>query len=219
MKWEEFYAKYTDMTNRERRLAIESLANIGSSEEICDSAVFIDHEPTKMLLVSKAVELGCVFSHIDFCRLSGELSDVSLARIIRRANITFGSSDEVTDTLESILNRKVNDELYKRAVKAGVIFTKAQLERLGRRSGLSLHQREIDEAQATDKPGFFSVLSILLDSTGSDKKKYHGQCDGNCASCPAHYGYRYGRWYYGHGHHYGCEYGGNGGADGKTNRD
>lgn len=29
------------------------------------------------------------------------------------------------------------------------------------------------------------------------------------ANCPPHYGYRYGRWYYGKGHQYGCEFGGN----------
>ena len=45
------------------------------------------------------------------------------------------------------------------------------------------------------------------------------KCDGNCDQCPPHYGYRYGRWYYGHGHQHGCERGGNGGATGKTYRD
>ena len=34
-------------------------------------------------------------------------------------------------------------------------------------------------------------------------------CDGDCANCPPHYGYRYGRWYYGKGHQYGCELSGN----------
>lgn len=30
--------------------------------------------------------------------------------------------------------------------------------------------------------------------------------------CPPHYGYRYGRWYYGHDHVHGCEFGGNKGS-------
>lgn len=46
-----------------------------------------------------------------------------------------------------------------------------------------------------------------------------GHCNGDCDSCPAHYGYRYGRWYYGHGHQRGCQRGGNGGASGRTYRD
>ena len=45
------------------------------------------------------------------------------------------------------------------------------------------------------------------------------RCNGDCDNCPAHYGYRYGRWYYGHGHQHGCVRGGNGGATGRTNRD
>ena len=45
------------------------------------------------------------------------------------------------------------------------------------------------------------------------------RCNGDCDNCPSHYGYRYGRWYYGHGHQHGCERGGNGGASMRTFRD
>ena len=38
---------------------------------------------------------------------------------------------------------------------------------------------------------------------------HSGRCEGDCSKCPAHYGYRYGRWYYGHDHSEGCEFGGN----------
>ena len=47
------------------------------------------------------------------------------------------------------------------------------------------------------------------DSKPERKKRHSGRCDGDCANCPAHYGYRYGRWYYGHSHTEGCEFGGN----------
>lgn len=47
-------------------------------------------------------------------------------------------------------------------------------------------------------------------SEETPKKKTHtGKCDGDCANCPPHYGYRYGRWYYGHDHVHGCQFGGN----------
>lgn len=54
---------------------------------------------------------------------------------------------------------------------------------------------------------------------GKTGGKKGGHCDGDCANCPAHYGYRYGRWYYGHGHQWGCSRGGNGGRTGRTLRD
>ena len=52
-------------------------------------------------------------------------------------------------------------------------------------------------------------------STNGKSKKHSGKCDGDCKNCPPHYGYRYGRWYYGHGHIEGCEFGGNKGDGGR----
>ena len=81
------------------------------------------------------------------------------------------------------------------------------------------------------KLGFWGTLGAILSSSessssgssswslSSKKKKDTGHCDGDCANCPPHYGYRHGRWYYGHGHQHGCERGGNGGASGKCYRD
>ena len=56
---------------------------------------------------------------------------------------------------------------------------------------------------ATHYAHWFQPLS------GITSEKHDGHCDGDCANCPSHYGYRYGRWYYGKGHQYGCEFGGN----------
>lgn len=71
------------------------------------------------------------------------------------------------------------------------------------------------------KQGFFSslmggigVYSIFHFLFGSKSEKtpnrYNNRvCNGDCKHCPPHYGYRYGRWYYGHHHNHGCEFGGN----------
>ena len=82
-----------------------------------------------------------------------------------------------------------------------------------------------DYAPKKAKVGFWSALGTLLSSSpssssssgsvssgsswSSSKKKHSGNCDGDCANCPPHYGYRYGRWYYGHSHSEGCVFGGN----------
>lgn len=68
------------------------------------------------------------------------------------------------------------------------------------------------------KPGFLAALLMTATRRGKYKPSA-GKCNGDCAHCPPHYGYRYGRWYYGHGHQYGCEFCGNGGCNGKCNRD
>ena len=68
-------------------------------------------------------------------------------------------------------------------------------------------------------PGLLTTLLAAFTFSGSGRKRDSGRCDGDCAHCPPHYGYRYGRWYYGHGHDWGCELRGNGGCSGKCTRD
>ena len=74
--------------------------------------------------------------------------------------------------------------------------------------------------QRNSSAGLFAMLlgAQMLSGSGS-KTRESRSCNGDCDNCPPHYGYRYGRWYYGHGHQGGCERGGNGGASGRTYRD
>ena len=58
-------------------------------------------------------------------------------------------------------------------------------------------------------PWLFALLVAAGCSNKKHKHRHNGRCDGDCANCPPHYGYRYGRWYYGHGHVRGCVFGGN----------
>ena len=65
------------------------------------------------------------------------------------------------------------------------------------------------------KLGFFGTLFHVIAGVGAASNhgnRHNGRCNGDCANCPLHYGYRYGRWYYGHDHVHGCEFGGNRGS-------
>lgn len=73
--------------------------------------------------------------------------------------------------------------------------------------------------QPPKKTGFFGALAAAFAASPKKQPLQAGRCTGDCAHCPPHYGYRYGRWYYGHGHDWGCEFCGNGGCNGKCNRD
>ena len=67
------------------------------------------------------------------------------------------------------------------------------------------------------KYSFWDLLfgaSSESSASSLSKKKDHGRCDGDCKNCPPHYGYRYGRWYYGKDHTEGCTRGGNRGGGG-----
>ena len=77
----------------------------------------------------------------------------------------------------------------------------------------TVEEEFFDEPVASaPKIGFFTKLFAgigIADALSSSHASHPGHCTGDCANCPPHYGYRYGRWYYGHGHVHGCEFGGN----------
>ena len=142
---------------------------------------------------------------------------------------------------------ELEDLLYKKAVAAGVEFTEEEklsmrnlgeiirdainsmpsdeeIEQFGKNIQVLCDQLEAVQNPPKPRLGFGGGLLAILAGifSGFNKgftHKHSHQCMGNCASCPPHYGYRYGRWYYGHGHQWGCELGGNGGASGRTYRD
>lgn len=99
------------------------------------------------------------------------------------------------------------------------------IRKISKHSGIPYaDQDELDEEiplkeTRPKKPGLFHGILMSLALADRSKSKNTGRCTGDCAHCPPHYGYRYGRWYYGHGHTDGCEFGGNGGCSGKCNLD
>ena len=82
---------------------------------------------------------------------------------------------------------------------------------LARRVGIDAPRHQEPPSPPRAKPGFFTLLAVVLTGAGlADRtRSRERRCNGDCANCPPHYGYRHGRWYYGKGHQYGCEFGGN----------
>ena len=104
------------------------------------------------------------------------------------------------------------------------LMSDAEVEKVAQKHGITIEGEEEDEFWEDPAPqrkrsgiGLFGALLIGLSLFGGkprSKKKHNGRCDGDCANCPPHYGYRYGRWYYGRHHQYGCQFGGNHGGGG-----
>ena len=177
----------------------------------------------------------------DFYSAYSDWTEEILLRRVKKLK-DFGPSDEVADAIANMPSSELDELLYKKALAAGIKFTIDELEQMGKWGDalnrvtetvltdeaidqfVSNAEAIADEYEAMVKPqrrtGFWGAL-IGLFSGASNSTHHHdnGRCNGDCANCPAHYGYRYGRWYYGHGHQRGCERGGNGGASGRTYRD
>jgi len=146
----------------------------------------------------------------------------------------IGPGAEVVEVVMYTDDPKVKAQLIRKAMELEVEFSQDDFSNLygelpdelyaqvGQYAGFDPENPYFEEAEASpafeeeaEAPvGFWGFLGALFGSSGRSHR-----CDGNCAACPAHYGYRYGRWYYGHGHQYGCERGGNGGQTGRTYKD
>lgn len=163
-----------------------------------------------------------------------------LRRISKLKNI--GNPDEVCEVICCMPDSECEDALYKKALSLGTKFNNRHLEDMCR---LEIDDKDIseeEERQIEDnvdamledlgiihpfeefkprKSGFFGTMFAVLAALGGagKRKRNSNYCDGNCNSCPRHYGYRYGRWYYGRGHRYGCQHGGKGNDPKRTARD
>ena len=172
----------------------------------------------------------------DFYNSWSDWSDEILLRRIGKLK-KFGPPDEVAEVILNTPTVETWDLLYEKAVASGVRFTNEQLEEMGElclEEGESYGEEEptpdfdanvrklvaaLDAAKNQPKQRVGLFGGLFQHSASSGKKKASRYCDGDCANCPPHFGYRYGRWYYGRGHQYGCMRGGNGGAKGKVNMD
>lgn len=198
--WDEYYEKFYDWSESTRVSSLSGLTSLGPAEEVGEiiSELRSDASAANRLL-RKAVEEKLEFSVdelIDF--LSDNDKELAVAAV-------YNSSGRLSAEDMEDLYGMVDDEVIRDICS---------------RRNLPLPEdlRE-DEEQLTQTPkksGFFGTLfaaaaaAKLTDITS--RKNHNGRCNGDCANCPPHYGYRYGRWYYGHDHDFGCEFGGNKGS-------
>lgn len=174
----------------------------------------IDEEPV-VQLIERICQRPNYFKDTELVSLCENLADDETIEKLLRSNKSRFSED----ALNSLCDLCVDEEI---------------IRMISQRSGIPYSDPDADEDigldEFIDTPypeptkkkglGFWGTVAVVAGvasglSGNSKKKKHSGRCDGDCANCPPHYGYRYGRWYYGHGHMHGCQFGGNrgGGSD------
>ena len=198
MNWDDFYERFYDWADSTKLSRISSLESIGSEEDVYEIAMEYAYMGNKECtrFLKKAISLNATFSAANIIELMYSVDESFIYELAKHNNTPY-SEDNI-------------DEL-------SVYLTPEQIKSLGLKESFT----EDDDKDDNQKSGFFITLLGVLGIMGDkNSQSAHSQkCDGDCDNCPAHYGYRYGRWYYGHGHQRGCERGGNGGASGKCNRD
>lgn len=200
--WDEYYEKFYDWSTSTQISRMSSLTSFGSSSEVAEVAQEFMDEKVASRFIKKAITSGVQFTPEEIYDLSGCCDTATMNLLLESAKCHF--TQEQLEELDGV----VDEEILKKAAKRNHVT-------------LFDYDDEIEEddfaveEEQSPKIGFFTALALGLGLVGrSSPHKHNGKCNGDCSNCPAHYGYRYGRWYYGHHHTHGCEFGGNKGSGG-----
>jgi len=208
MDWETYYDKFYDWATSTQISRMSSLTSYGASSEVAEVAQEYMDEEAASRLIKKAVAYGVQFTPEEIYDLSGCCNIAAMNALLKASKCRF-----TQEQLEDLWGAVDDDILDKVAARNHIrLFEDNACE-----NTLSLDTDEESDDESNDKLGFFGKLAMAIGISGAidrDHRQHPGHCTGDCANCPPHYGYRYGRWYYGHDHVHGCEFGGNKGGGG-----
>lgn len=236
LSWEEYYDGFYDWSTSTQKRYAGRLSGYGPAEEVweiaqeleCEDGAFaakfvekafaggVRFTPEQVLEMTDTVDkslLGKIAGQtaVPFDRDQLEeiyllIDDSSFERISRRAGIDIFEDEEPDFGLEDgILSYHSEKDTHPAEMD------QEAFAELARRVGIDAPRHQEPPSPPRDKPGFFTLLAAALTgvSLADRTRSQERRCNGDCANCPPHYGYRHGRWYYGKGHQYGCEFGGN----------
>lgn len=207
MTWEDYYEGFYDWSPGTQKNYTYRLSDYGPADEVWEVAqeLAFQDEAFAAKFLEKALAAGVRFAPEQVLEMAGTVEESVLGKIAEQTDVPF--------------DREQLEEIY-------MMIDDDSFRKISRWAKIDVFD---DEPAAHDQPeqvryilpkkkkvGLFTALAALAAGSalaGRGRKKHSGHCDGDCANCPPHYGYRYGRWYYGKGHQYGCEFGGNKGDE------
>ncbi len=206
MNWDTFYEHFYDWPDDVQIENAKAQKDFGDPEQVCEIASNFINEKDATVFVKNALANGVKFTAKQISDDLVNCVEESFVPVLVKAASTHFNEDEF-DMVSSYLSET---DQRKVAETCGIEFEE------------EFEEEEFQEVVAPPRRrgfspfGFVGALFLAFLGVGGKKKKgYHnGHCDGDCAHCPPHYGYRYGRWYYGRHHQYGCQFGGNHGGGG-----
>ncbi len=211
MTWDDYYERFFDLSLSTKKSYTYKLTDYGTSDEVFEvlsEFAFYDQKFATRF-ATRALDGGVHFTPEQVLEITTLVEKPVLSWMAETATPPFDK-----EQLEEIY-MLIDDDAFERISKKQNIDIFAEEE-----------PEEVFEPESEDefeyvalpqkKTGFFSTLFAVIAGVslagGSKGKHHNGRCNGDCSNCPPHYGYRYGRWYYGHDHVHGCEFGGNKGS-------
>lgn len=221
MTWDDYYSRFWDLAPSTQRSYSYKLSDFGAAEEVFEvlNEFALGDDSFATRFATKALNAGVRFTPDHVLELTILVEKTVLNRIAETATGKF--SREQLEEIYGLIDDS-SYEVIARKSKINIFEDDFDEEEPELEDTCEPEEEYVYEEPKRKGPGFWTSLFAILTAIGSvssKKKKDTGRCDSDCTNCPAHYGYRYGRWYYGHGHQHGCERGGNGGTSGRTYRE
>ncbi len=208
ISWDEYYENFSGWSLSTQKSYSYGLTSYGTADEVFEvvSEFVFNDKKFANRFVEKALAAGVQFSPEQVLELTILIEKPTLTKMAVSANPPF--------------NREQLEEIY-------MLIDDDAFDSISKKQHINIFEDDVEpdptepeweapEIEPTPKLGFFGTLFAVLAGAGAisnkSQRKHTGRCNGDCANCPPHYGYRYGRWYYGHDHVHGCEFGGNKGS-------
>jgi hypothetical protein len=187
---------FFDWAESTRISRMSGLTDFDSSSEVFEIAQEFADDKVVVRLINKALAAGVRFAPDEVMALMLQIDKPTLTKLADTVSEPFSKED-----LEE-LYMSIDDDVFQRICKRQNVDISTDEEDID----------YVDRNEPAPKIAFFTKLLFAMGVAGglSDHtKKHNGKCNGDCVHCPPRYGYRYGRWYYGHNHQHGCEFGRN----------
>ena len=223
--WEEYYEKFYDWAESTQARNLSGLTSLGSADEVGEIIIELQvNVPAANRLLRKAVEAKLAFSASDLIEFLC-INDKALATAALYNSVSRLSSAD----MEDLYGVAEDEDIIKICTERKLTLPEdlREEEEYEDEEDEEIEEEPLEEVDIyiddfvpeppAPKLGFFGTLAAILagasaGASSNQGRRHNGRCNGDFANCPPHYGYRYGRWYYGHDHVHGCEFGGNKGS-------
>ena len=213
MDWSTYYERFYGWADSTQVSRISSIDEFGDvSDEVAEIVQNLYNDKAATRLVRRALQHGVRFTASEITEMIFDLDTVP-DELLLTCKTAF-TQDQIDSISFSYHNTEILNEISRKSglqrnlnIHIDTIETDVRIIRTNKSH---IHQKAtLGQLLSAIASGIFSGLFTSKD------RKHNGRCNGDCANCPPHFGYRYGRWYYGHGHNYGCQFGGNRGGGSK----
>ena len=221
MEWNEFYERFKDGDYDFVLKEYLFLKSYGPSSEVLEIVEIFDKDAHRITFLSSAHRFGTVFQPEDFKKLSHYLNDEKLCDYILSSSNRKYTKDELKlvegyvsdEAIQFVADKNGIEYFDENPFSKHVEFPESNHD--SNTEGYHPKKRQTAGNLFKGLLGGVAILGGIFLGTifhSANKMNKPRVCNGDCANCPPHFGYRYGRWYYGHDHVGGCEFGGNRGS-------